>query len=103
MTLSRDTSALVDEIGVVTDQRIAGPLGEETQRKDDGEAVTIAFRAEEVHIRRSLLVQELEPDGLFDLGIFELHSGIVFVSVGVVFREHVQRLSVPVLRNQESW
>ncbi len=88
---------LIDEIGVVTDQCITRPLGEQTEREDDDKAVTHAFRSEEVQVRRSLLMKELKSDGLLNFGIFELHSGIVFVSIGMIFGKHGQCLCVPVL------
>ena len=100
---SGNASTIVDDGGVVTNQRIARPLRDETQREDNSKPVTIAFRSKEVQVRRSLFDQKLESDGFLDLGIFELHSRIVLVSVSMVISKHAQRFFASVLRHQPSW
>lgn len=48
-------------------------------------------------------MQELHVDSLLHFSILEHDSGVAFVAVSVVVGEHVERLVVPVLRQQPTW
>jgi hypothetical protein len=98
-----DTNALVDVGGVVRCKTVAGPLREQTERREEHKPVPVALGLEEVEVGGSLLVLELQAERLLDLGVLELDSGVVDVAVGVVFGEHVESLLVPLLGDQPTW
>ncbi len=100
--LTSDGSAVVDDAGVVADQRVSRPLGDETKGDDDGKTVSVALCLDEVEVGGALLVQELEADGLLDFGVFELNGGIVLVAVGVELGQHSKGLRSTVLGDQPS-
>ena len=95
-----DTSCLVDFVGVVGEESVAGPLREETERDDEHESVPVALGLEEVEVGGTLLGIELEADGLLDLLVLELHQRVVDVAVGVVLSENLQGLLGPLLGEQ---
>ncbi len=95
-----NTGAVVELAGIVGNDGVTGPLGEDTERNEDGEAVTVALGAEEVGVAAGALGLELETNGLLDLAELELDRGIVGVAIGMVLGESVERLLMPVLGNQ---
>ena len=95
-----DTGCLVDLVGVVGEESVAGPLREETERDDEHESVPVALGLEEVEVGGTLLGIELEADGLLDLLVLELHQRVVDVAVGVVLSENLQGLLGPLLGEQ---
>lgn len=97
-----DTGGLVQLGGVVGDNGVAGPLGEEPERKQNGEAVTVATGLEEVEVAAVLGALHLETDGLLDLAELELDGGVVGVAVGVILGEDVEGLVVLILGDQET-
>jgi hypothetical protein len=94
---------VVDVGGVVGDETVAGPLREQTERNEEQEPVPVALGLEEIKIGGRLLELELETEGLLDLSVLELDSGVVEVTVGVVLCEHLESLLVPLLGDQPSW
>jgi len=94
---ARDTGAIVKLAGIVGDDGVTGPLGEDTERDENGETVTVALGAEEVHVTAGARGLELETEGLLDLAELELDRGVVGVAIGMVLGESVQGLLVPVL------
>jgi hypothetical protein len=97
------TDGVVDVGGVVGDETVAGPLGEETERAEEQEPVPVALGLEEVEVRRRLLVLEFQTEGLLDLGILELHCRVVDVAIRVVLAEDVECLFVALLCDQPTW
>lgn len=97
-----DAGGLVQLGGVVGDNGVAGPLGEEAERQENGEAVTVAAGLEEVEVAAVLGRLHLEADGLLDLAELKLDGGVVGVAVGVVLGEDVEGLVVLVLGDQKT-
>lgn len=95
-----DTGRVVELGRVVGDDGVARPLREDTERDEDGEAVTVALGLEEVEVAAVGLGLHLEADGLLDLAELELDRGVVLVAVGVEAGEHGEGLVVPVLGDE---
>lgn len=95
-----DTNRLVHVRGIVGDETVSGPLGEETEGSEEEETVPVAASLEEIEIAGSLLVLVFQTESLFDLVVFELHGGVVVVAVGVVLAEDVEGFFVALLGNQ---
>lgn len=87
-----DTGALIDEIGVVTDQGITRVLGDDTKRDKDHEAVTVATSFQKVEIAAVGLCLVLHGNSVLHLVILELDSGIIAVTIGMVLSENVESL-----------
>jgi hypothetical protein len=98
-----DANVVVDIGGVVGNETVARPLREQTERRKEHKPVSVALSLEEVEVRRVLLVLELEAKGLLDLGVLELNSCVVHVTVGVVRSKHLESLLVPLLTDQPTW
>ena len=93
----------VVELGrVVGDNGVAGPLGEEAERNQNSEAVTVALGLEKVHVGAVLGRLVLQAEGLLDLLELELNGRVVGIAVGVVLGEDVEGLVVLVLGDQET-
>jgi hypothetical protein len=99
----RDTNGVVDIGGVIGDKPVTGPLGEETKRCEKHKPVPIALGLEKVKVTGSLLVLELEAEGLFDLSEFELNRSVVGITVGVVLGEDRKGFLVPLFGDQPTW
>jgi hypothetical protein len=95
-----NTDTLVNVGGVVGDEAVAGPLGEQTEGSEEQEPVPVALGLEEVEVGRALAVEEFKTEGLLDLGILELNGRVVDVAVGVVLAQHGERLFVALLGDQ---
>lgn len=95
-----DTGRVVKLARVVGDDGVTRPLREDTERDEDGEAVTVALGLEEVEVAAVDLGLHLEADGLLDLAELELNRGVVLVAVGVVRGQHGEGLVVPVLGDE---
>ena len=95
-----DIDAVVDVGGVVGNETVAGPLGEQTEGSEEQEPVPVALGLEEVKVTGGLAVEELEAKGLLDLGVLELNGRVVDVAVGVVLAQHGERLFVALLGDQ---
>ncbi|KAI6755517.1 hypothetical protein HG531_004623 [Fusarium graminearum] len=87
LSLILDSSALVNNVGVVADQSITRVLRNDTQGDQEHETVTVALGSEKVDVATGLLGLVLEGNGVLDLVVFELHGRVVDIAVGVVFRE----------------
>lgn len=98
-----NTHVLVENGTVVGDDGVARPLREETHGDNDGKTVTVTLGAEEVEVASAVIGGLLKLDGLANLAVFELNSGVVDVAVGVVLSEGLESLVVAVLGNQETW
>jgi hypothetical protein len=98
-----DTNGVVDIGGVVGNETVARPLGEETKRCEEHKPVPVALGLEEVKVGRGLLVLELEAEGLLDLSVFELNCSVVGIAVGVVLGKDVKGFLVPLLGDQPTW
>jgi len=97
-----DTGRVVELGRVVGDDGVARPLREDTERDEDGEAVTVALGLEEVEVAAVFRSLHLEADRLLDLAVLELNCGVVLVAVGVVLGQHGEGLVVPVLGDEEA-
>lgn len=97
-----DADALVEEVGVVGDDGVSGPLGEEADGDEDDEAVAVSGGPEEVQVVGCLLVLELHLDGVAGLAELELDGGVVAVAVAVVLGEDVERLVELVVGDEEA-
>lgn len=87
-----DTNTLVQEVGVVGDDGVAGPLGEEAEGDEDHEAVAVPRGAYEVEVAGAVLALELHLEGVADLAELELDGRVVAVAVTVVLGEDVKGL-----------
>jgi hypothetical protein len=96
-------NAVVYVGGVVGGKSVARPLGEQTERRKEHKPVPVALGLEEVEVGRVFLVLEFKTKRLLDLGVFELDSGIVDVTIGVVLAKHLEGFLVPLLRDQPTW
>jgi len=95
-----DTGCLVDLVGVVGEEGVAGPLREETEGDDEHESVPVALGLEEIEVGGALLSVEFEADGLLDLLVLELDQRVVDVAVSVVLSENLKGLLGPLLGEQ---
>lgn len=78
----RDPYAVEDDVEVVRDKTVAGPLGEETEGEQDEEPVAVTLGLDELAPAVALEFL-LELDGVLDLLELDLHDLIVEVAVGV--------------------
>ena len=90
LVLFGNTHAVVDQVGIVTEQRIATILGDNSQRDQNCQTITVTLRPHKVEVAAVLLVLHLHTDSLLDLPIFELDGGIILVSVSVVVGQYIQ-------------
>lgn len=95
-----DASRVVQLGRVVGNDGVTGPLGEDTQRDEDGQTVAVAPGAQEVQVAAGFGGLELEPEGLLDLVELELDGGMVGVAVCVILGEDGQGLVVLILGHQ---
>lgn len=98
-----DANRLVDVGRVVRHQAVAGPLREQAQRRHQEEAVSVAPGFGEVEVAGGLLREELEAQGLANLGVFKLHRRVRAVAVGVVLGQDSERFVRAILGDQPSW
>lgn len=92
----------VEHVGVVRNDGIARPLGEETQREQDDEPVAVALGFEEVQVRGVRVRLHFQFDCLLDLLVFELDRWVVAVSVAMVLGQDVERFLMLVLCHEVS-
>lgn len=97
-----DADTLVQQVGVVGDDGVAGPLREEAERDEDHEAVAVARGAEEVEVAAARLGFQLHLEGVADLAELELDGGVVAVAVAVVLGEGVEGLVESVVGDEEA-
>jgi len=97
-----DTGRLVQKVGIVGDNGVTGPLGEEAEREKDGKAVAVALGLEEVGVAAVLAALKFHADSLLDFAVLELDGRVVPVAVGVVLGEDIKGLLVLILGNQET-
>ena len=102
LVLVGDTGAVVDQVHVVGDDGVTGVLGDETNGHDNGKSPPVALGLHEVEVARVLTGLLLELEGLANLAVLELNSGIVGIAVGVVLGQDLEGLLVPVLGNEPS-
>lgn len=102
LVLVLDTGTLVDDINVVGKQGVARVLRDDTQGDDDGESPAVATGSEKVHVRGGSLGRAVGLDGLLDLTVLELDSGVVNVAAGVVLGEDLEGLLRLVLMDEIS-
>lgn len=100
LSLFGDTHAVVDQIGVVAEQGISTVLGNDTQRNQKCQAVTVTLGPHEIQIAAVLLVPHLQADSLLNLTVFKLNSGVVLISIAVVVGKCVQCFFVSLLRDE---
>ena len=98
----RDAGGIVQDAGIVGNDGVTRPLGEETERKQDDEAVTVALGPEEVQVAAACAGLELEAESLLDLLELKLDGSVVLVTVGVVLGKHLEGNIVPVLGDVET-
>ena len=99
-SLVRNTSTLVDNVGVVADQSITRVLRDDTQRDQEHKTVTVTAGSEEIEVATSLLSLVLKSNGILDFLVLELHSLIVLVAVGVVLGKDVEGLFVTLVGHE---
>lgn len=95
-----DTGVLVDDVGVVAEQGIAGVLRDDTERDEKHEAVAVSSGLDEVEVAAVLVCLVLHGNGFFDLVVLELDSGVLAVAIGVVLGEDVEGLVVALLGHE---
>lgn len=103
LVLRHDAHARVDSAHVVGEEGVAGVLGDDTEGDEDGETVSVALGAEEVHVGGGLLELKFETERFSDLTVFEADCCIRLVSVCVVFGEDVFGFFVSLLADQPTW
>lgn len=91
------TSTLVNEVGIIADQRIAGVLRDDTQRDEEYETMTVARCLEKVEIATILLVLILKGNSILDLSVLELNCRVIAVPVGMVLGEDLESVFVTLL------
>lgn len=95
-----DTSALVDNVGIVADQSISRVLRDDTQGDQEHETVTVTAGSKEIKVAAALLSLVFEGDGLLDLSVLKLHGRVVGVSVGVVLGKDVKGFLVTLVSHK---
>lgn len=98
--LAFETGGVVELRGIVGDDGVSRPLGEETEGEEDGKTIAVATGLEEVEVAGVLVVLVLHADGLLDLAELELNERVVLVAVGVVLGEDVEGLLVLLLGDE---
>lgn len=79
-----NTGLVVQLAGEVRNNSVTRPLGEETEGKQDNQAVSVSLGLEEVEVAAVGLALHLQPDRLLDLAVLELDGRVLRVAVGVV-------------------
>lgn len=97
-----DTGAVVDHVHVVREEGVTGVLRDDTEGDDDGQSPAVALGAEEVEVGGLGAAVTVRLDGLGDLAVLELDSGVVGVAATVVLGEHGKGLLRPVLVDEVS-
>lgn len=93
-------NALEDLLGVVGDKTVTRALGEDTEGGKKHQPVPVALGLQEIEVGGSLLVHELQAEGLLDFLVFELDGGVVSIAVGMVFGQDSESLLVALLADQ---
>jgi hypothetical protein len=101
LVLVGDASSSVDEVHVVGNDGVAAVLGNETDRDNDCEPPAVSLGLHEVEIAGGVAGRPLKLEGLADLAILELDSGVLVVSIGVKLGQNREGFLVAVLGNQE--
>lgn len=100
--LTLETSVLVEDSGVVGDDTVSGPLGEETKREENDETVAVTLGLEEVGVSGGVGGELLSLDGFTDLAVLELNGRVVGIAVGVVLAEDSQGFVMAVLGDEKT-
>lgn len=98
--LFSDTHAVVYQIGVVAEQGIATVLGNDSQRNQKCQTVTVTLGLHEVQVAAVLLELHLQADSLLDLTVLKLNGGVVLITISVIVGECVQCFLVPLLGDE---
>lgn len=100
LALFGDAHAVIDQTGIVAEQRIPAVLRDDTQRHQDSQPVTIPAGLHEVKIAAVLLVLHLQTNGVFDLAVFKLDCRVVLVPVAMVVSQDAECLIVSLLGHE---
>lgn len=95
-----DTSALIDDVGIVADESISGVLRDDTQGDQEHETVTVTSGSKEIKVAAALLGLVLEGDCVLDLGVLKLHGRVVGVAVGVILGKDVKSFLVTLVGHE---
>lgn len=96
-----DTNLVENGVDVVGNQRVTGPLGEQTGEDANGHTMTVTLGGPE--LRDTLGELGLEGNGLLNLLEFVLDELVLAVAVSVVLGENGESLLVAVDGDQPTW
>ena len=91
-----------DEVEIVRDEPVAGPLREEPDSDDDAHTAEIGAGVEQLEVRRGFLEGLLDSDSLLDFIVLELDEGVVGVPVRVEPGKDSQSLGIISVTDEES-
>lgn len=102
INLIGDTDLLENERDVVRDERVTGPLGEETSAQADEHPVSVTLGGEK---NGDVLLVEFpfKSEGLLDFDEFVADEVVIEVAVGVVLGKDGESLLVAVDGDQPTW
>jgi len=103
LVLAGDTSTLVDQVDVVGEERVAGVLGDDTERDENSQPPSVTLGLDKVDVAGVLVGIGFQTNDLPHLDVFELNRGVVTVTSGMVVGESVQGLFVALLGDQPTW
>lgn len=97
-----DADTVKNELEVVGDNTVAGPLTEDSEGNNEHETTAVTASSEEVHplgVGVGLLVH---GHGSANLVVLNLDDLVIDITLGVVLGEHVESILVAVLGNHET-
>lgn len=89
LALFCNAHAVINKTDIIAEESISRVLGNDTERDEESQSVSIALGPHEIQIAAGLLVFEFESQGFLNLTEFERNSRVLFVAISVVFGEDV--------------